>query len=1180
MAKESIVKEQDPKLGTRKFFNEKSEVLELPDLIKIQTDSYKWYITEGLKELFEEISPVQGLSGVLELSIGDFYFDEPKYSEETTKLKDLSYEAALKVQIELKNTETGKVKKQEVFFGDYPIMTDRGTFIINGNERVIVSQLIRSQGVFFTADESLERNYYGAKIIPTRGAWLEFETSKQNIISAKIDRKRKISVTALLRAFGNFKTNDEIYKLFADVNIETERDYIKSTLDKDPSSTPEEAYVEIYKRIRPGDLATPENSKSLIDGMFLDFRKYDLGKVGRYKINKRLNLNVPITKENQILKLSDLVEIIKEIIRLNINQSEADDIDRLDNRRIKPVGELIQFKFRAGLSKTERIIKDKMSISDPATVTPNQLINVRPIVAAINEFFSTSPLSQYMEQKNPVSELAHKRRLSTMGPGGLTKERASLEVRDVHRTHFGRICPIETPEGPNIGLVGALASYTRINDYGFLETPYQKVISLVPNDGKSAVGYLARENFKDKSGKLIIEKGKKITQKDAQALKRLELEEIKIVPRLTKEIVYLDAKDEEEYVIAEFITPTDEEGNFIHELVTAREMGEAKEVPAEKVHFMDISSKQTVGINAALIPFLEHDESKRTLMGANMQKQAVSLVTPETPLVGTGVEENAAQNSSQVVYAEGKGTVTLATADKVEVKYDDDTEKEYYLTKFTRSNDSTCINQRTIVSNGQKVKKGDILIDGTAIDNGELALGRNVLVAFMPFEGANFEDAVIISERLVKDDVFTSIHLDEFDIDVRDTKLGPEIITRDIPNVGEEALRDLDENGIVRIGAEVTPGDILVGKITPKGETELTAEERLLRAIFGEKAREVKDSSLRLSAGIHGKVIAVNIKARDKGDELPAGVLTQVKVTVAQARKVTIGDKMTGRHGNKGVISKVLPIEDMPYLEDGTPIDVILNPLGVGNRMNLGQILETHLGLAAKTLNYKVASPVFNGVKVHQIKEELKKAGFREDGVMPLRNGKSGDRFDQEITVGYSYLMKLDHLVEDKIHARSIGPYALVTQQPLGGKAQRGGQRFGEMEVWALEAYGAAHTLQEILTIKSDDVIGRSKAYESIIKGEEITEPRTPESFNVLVKELEGLGIAVDLTEEEGGKAKEVGAEELIDEKYEEDIKDLGGEKLIIGEEFEGTEGMVDLSEEAGEVDEFQVIEEEEKKED
>jgi len=1173
MAKEATTIWKTP--SGRIAFSEDKEILELSNLIRVQIDSYNWLKTEGLKELFNEVSPIQGLGGDLEFSIIDYYFEEPKYSQSVAKNKNLSYEAALKIQTELKNTLTGKIKKQEVFFGDYPIMTERGTFIINGNERIIVNQLIRSFGVFFTAEHSYERNFYGGKIIPSRGAWLEFETSKQNIITVKIDRKRKIPVTAILRAFGNYKSNEEIAKLFTSVNTNKDRNYIQSTLEKDPSSTPEEAFVEIYKRIRPGDLATPENSKNLITSMFLDYRKYDLGKVGRYKLNKRLNINVPNKLENRTFRIEDFVEILKELIRLNNTQEEADDIDNLSNRRVKSVGELMQSRFRAGLLKTERIIKDRMSVNEPTSVTANQLINVRPVVASMNEFFASSQLSQYMDQTNPLSELSHKRRLSAMGPGGLSRERASMEVRDVHRTHFGRICPIETPEGPNIGLVSALSSHAKVNEYGFLETPYRKVVTSVKNNGKDAVDFIARTDIA-KGEKVIVKKGTKISQTNANSLKTAELTDIPVVPRLTKEVHYLDAHDEERYIIAAFGTPVDEEGNFLGEMAIAREKGEAEETFAERVNYMDISSNQTVSVSTALIPFLEHDDAKRTLMGANMQRQAVPLIIPESPIVGTGVESKVAKDSGQVIHAEGDGEILTATADKVIAKYKNK-EKTYLLEKFMRSNDGTCVNQRVAVKKGDKVKKGDLLIDGTASEKGEIALGKNVLVAFMPFEGANFEDAIVVSQRLQREDVFTSIHLEEYDIDIRDTKLGPEMITRDIPNVGEDALRDLDEDGIIIIGAEITGGDILVGKITPKGETELTAEERLLRAIFGEKARDVKDSSLRLPVGVHGKVIDINVMSRDKGDELAAGVIKKVFVTVAQMRKIAVGDKMAGRHGNKGVISKILHDSDMPHLEDGTPIDIILNPMGVGSRMNFGQILETHLGLAAKKLNYKVASPVFNGVTIDQIKGELKKAGYSEDGTVELINGKSGETFDQKVTVGYKYFLKLHHLAEDKIHARSTGPYALVTQQPLGGKSQKGGQRFGEMEVWALEAYGAAHTLQEILTIKSDDVIGRSKTYESIIKGEPITEPRTPESFNVLVKELESLGIAVELLEHEGDKEIEIDAEDLVRQKYEDDIKDLGTEKLMVGKVVEeiDRESMVDLSE-AGE-DEIEALSESEK---
>lgn len=1132
----------------RKYFNKVEDVLPLPNLLEIQKRSYDWFVREGIAEIFEELSPIEDFTKQnLELSFKDYYLEEEKHSEKTAKQKIMTYEAPLRVNVELKNKVTGKTQSQEIFLGDLPLMTDRGTFIINGVERVIISQLMRSPGAFFTADWINGRKYFGAKIIPVYGAWLEMETSAQNVIYVKIDRKRKFPVTTLLRAFG-YETDEALLKAFADVNTDKENDYIKATIEKDSSQNRSEAYIETYKRIRPGDLATADNSKSLIDGMFFDHRKYDLSKVGRYKVNQRLGLKLSEEREHRIFQISDLVEVIKEIIRLNNEQGEPDDIDHLGNRRLRTMGELLQQRFRVGMLRTERIIKDRMSTNDPETVVPSQLVNVRPIVASIKEFFASSQLSQFMDQTNPLAELANKRRLSALGPGGLTRERAGFEVRDVHRTHYGRICPIETPEGPNIGLVNALASYTTVNEYGFLEAPYRKVIKEVKNDGKSAIGEIADELVKDGSKK-VVGAGEEITAKVAQALSKVKKDTVKVKPRVSKEVVYLDAIEEEKAIIAEASVSLDEKGYFKDKILPVRKRLEAEEANVSEVDYVDVSSKQSVSISTALIPFLEHDAANRALMGANMQRQAVSLVKPDSPIVGTGVEASVAEASGQIVRAEDNGEIISSTADSVTAKYSGGKEKVYVLDKYIKSNQGTCINQKTVVEKGQKVKKGDLLIDGTATQNGEIALGQNVLVAYMNWQGGNYEDAIIISERLVQTDKYTSIHLEEFPVDVRDTKLGPEVITRDIPNVGEEALRDLDEDGIVRIGAEVTSGDILVGKITAKGETELTAEERLLRAIFGEKARDVKDTSLRLPPRLHGKVIDVRIKSRDKGDELPVGVIKQVFVTVAQMRKIAVGDKMAGRHGNKGVIARILPVEDLPYLEDGTPVDIVLNPLGIVSRLNIGQVLETHLGWAAKALGYKVASPVFDGVKIDKIKEELKKAGLPEDGGIRLRDGRTGALFHQKTTVGYNYILKLLHLVEDKVHARSIGPYAMVTQQPLGGKAQNGGQRFGEMEVWALEAYGAAHTLQEMLTVKSDDVIGRSKVYEATIKGEDIKEPGIPESFNVLTKELQGLCLNVELLQKDSRDRirKEVDAEEVIETEYAEDIEELKDAEIVEG---------------------------------
>ncbi len=1126
MAKNQLKFASESKLG-RKYLNPSPDVLQLPNLTEIQTDSFKWFLREGLAELFEEVSPIDDYTGKLvSISFKDYWLGDAKYSEKLSKEKKVTYEAPLKANVEITIKETGKKRVQEVFLGDMPIMTDRGTFIINGVERVVVSQLVRSPGVYFTSEEANVGTLFGAKVIPGRGAWLEIETAAQDGIYAKIDRKRKIPITTLLRAFG-YGTDEEIKALFHDVNTNKERDFIANTLEKDPASNQGEAFVEVYKRIRPGDLATVENARSFVEGLFFDVKKYDLSRVGRYKMNKRLNTDIKNTRENRAFRREDLVAIVKEIITLNNNGGVADDIDHMGNRRVRTVGELIQQKFRIGLARTERNIKDRMSIYDLETVTASQLINVRPIVAAVREFFASSQLSQFMDQTNPLTELAHKRRLSSLGPGGLSRERAGFEVRDVHKTHYGRICPIETPEGPNIGLVNAMASFAKINSYGFIETPYRKV-------------------EKDKNGK----------------------------PRATNEVDYLAADDEEKCIIAQAKTLVDEKGYFLEKTAIARRNGEADEVKVEEIDYIDVATEQPYSISTSLIPFVEHDDARRALMGANMQRQAVSVIKPQAPIVGTGNEAKVAEDSGQVALARAAGEVLSATADSIKVKYSDGKEEIILLDKFAQTNSDTCINQRPAVSKGDKFKKGDLLVDGAAIEGGELALGQNVLVGFMCWGGNNFEDAIILSERLVKDDRYTSIHLEEFHIDVRDTKLGPEVITRDIPNVGEDALRDLDEEGVVSTGAEVVAGDILVGKITPKGETELTAEERLLRAIFGEKARDVKDSSLRVPPGVHGKVVNIGVKSRDKGDELPAGVIMQVYVMVAQMRKIAVGDKMAGRHGNKGVIARILPVEDMPYLEDGTPLDVLLNPQGISSRLNFGQVLETHLGWAAQALGIKIASPVFNGVTIDQIKGLLSEAGLPEDGRVQLYDGRTGEPFVERTVVGYKYFLKLLHLVEDKIHARSIGPYAMVTQQPLGGKAQFGGQRFGEMEVWALEAYGAAHTLQEILTIKSDDVIGRSKAYESVIKGEDIKEPRIPESFNVLVKELQGLGLDVDLIQEEkaGGEVT-LEAEQLIEESYEEDIDVLKNSNLMVGDEAEKELPAVDIEDEHS-VDDFEALEE------
>ncbi len=1151
----------------RTFQNQNQEVLALPNLIQNQIDSFAWFTTEGLTELLAAVSPIEDFTGKgLALSFKDFRYEEPKIDEASAKSKNSTYEVPLKATVELVNKETGEIKSQEIFLGDYPWMTERGTFIINGVERVVVSQLVRSPGVFFTADNTGTELLFGAKVIPDRGAWLEFDTSANGVISVKIDRKRKLPVTTLLRAFG-YAEDKEIQNLFKEVDTGDVK-FIDETLEKDATSNLSEALMEVYRRIRPGDLATVENSKSLIEGMFFDPKRYDFSKVGRFKINKRLSLDVPNKIENRIFRREDLVEIIREIVRLNNDdKARPDDIDNLANRRLRSVGELIQQKFRVGLLRMERNVKDRMSVYDRETVTPGQLINVRPIVASVKEFFASSQMSQFMNQTNPLSEIAHKRRVTAMGAGGLSRERAGFEVRDVHRSHYGRLCPIETPEGPNIGLVSNMSSYARVNEYGFLETPYRIVTNEVkPAD---AVGHIARTTIKDAKGELIVKPGDKITDVAAKKLAKLDAPMVPVKAKVTSEVVYLDAYDEGKAVITEAATKIDNDGYFLLPRIAVRRAGEAGEEEGDHVQFMDVSSRQIVSVSTALIPFIEHDDAKRALMAANMQKQAVALVKPQAPIVGTGMERVVARDSAQVIVAAANGTVKSASASEVVVNYEKLGEVRYPLTKFVRSNEGTSINQKVVVEVGQKLKKGDLLADGMSTENGELALGQNVLVAFMSWGGYNFEDAIIISQRLVRDDRFSSIHIETHSVDVRETKLGPEVVTRDIPNVSEDSLKDLDEAGIVRIGAEISAGDILVGKITPKGEQELSSEEKLLRAIFGEKARDVKDTSLRLPNGERGKVVGVKLFSRENGDELQAGVIEQYHVSVALMRKISVGDKMAGRHGNKGVISRVLPVEDMPCMEDGTPVDMILNPLGVGQRMNIGQIFETHLGWAAEALGYNVASPVFDGVTIDQIKDELRQAGLPEDGKAQLYDGRTGVAFQERTTVGYKYMLKLDHMVDDKIHARSTGPYAMVTQQPLGGKAQRGGQRFGEMEVWALEAYGAANTLQEILTIKSDDVVGRSKAYEAIIKNEEIRGPRIPESFNVLVKELQSLGLAVDLIRNETSGETEIDAEDMLADETHKEANELGTDKLIEGDVAVADMPLVDLA--GGQDDQLQV---------
>ena len=1044
----------------RVFFTKSDTALPIPNLIAHQKDSWREFVETGLGEIFAELDPIEDYTGQkLELRFKKYEFQEPKNTEQYAKENNLTFDAPLHANVELTNKVTGEVKEQEIYLGDYPWMTERGTFVINGTERVVVSQLIRSAGVFFTADHANGRNYYGAKLIPGRGAWLEFETATNGVMHVKIDRRRKLPVTTLLRALGYNKTS-EIKSLFEDVDTGDVK-YIDATLEKDPARGTNEALIELYRRLRPGDLATVDNARSMIERMFFDFKRFDYSRVGRYKLNQRLGLEVANTTENRVFQMSDLIAIIREIIRLNNTQEPADDIDALSNRRVKLVGELVARQFRVGMLRMQRNAMDRMSMSDIETVTPGQLINARPVVAAVREFFASSQLSVLLDEVNPLSELSNKRRLSSMGPGGLSRERAGFDVRDAHPTHYGRICSVETPEGANIGLVLNLATYARVNEYGFLETPYLKVV-----DGK-----------------------------------------------VTDEVVYLDASHEVTEVIADAGARTNEDGTFAEERVSARKYLNPEQVDVAEVTYMDAAHKQILGAPASLVPFIEKNRVDRSLTGSNMQKQAVPLLTPQAPTVGTGMEAEVAKNTSQLTLAEADGEIVRADGDVVEVKYKDGV-KTYELIHFAKSNDDRSINQKTCVVRGQKVKKGDILIEGASIADGELALGRDMTVAFMPWQGYNMDDAIVLSERLVKEDGLTSINIKDYTVEVRETKLGPEIVTRDIPNVSEESLRHLDENGIVQIGSEVKVGDVLVGKITPKGEQELSSEERLLRAIFGEKAKDVRDTSQRMNIAGGGKVVGVKIFSRENGHELKAGVLMQIQIFVAQLRKISVGDKLAGRHGNKGVVARILPVEDMPFMEDGTSVDVVLNPLGVPSRMNIGQLFETHLGMAARALGYKVATPPFNGVPNEVIGDELEKAGYARDGKSQLFDGRTGEPFEERTTVGVMHMIKLHHMVSDKIHARSTGPYTMVTQQPLGGKAQNGGQRFGEMEVWALEAYGAATTLQEMLTIKSDDVYGRAKAYESIIKDEVIVGPKLPESFNVLVKELQGLGLRVDLLDE------------------------------------------------------------------
>ena len=1042
----------------RVFFTKQDTTLKLPNLITHQLQSWADFVREGLGEIFAEVNPIKDYTETkLELRFKDYRFEDPKMTEAYARENNVSYDAPLKATVELTNKVTGEIKEQEIYLGDYPWMTANGTFIINGSERVVVNQLIRSAGVFFTSDTAGGRTVYGAKLIPGRGAWLEFETAASGAMYVKIDRRRKIPVTTLLRALG-YATNTAIKDLFKDVDT-GELNYVDATLDKDPSKGANEAMIEVYRRLRPGDLATVDNARGMIERMFFDFKRFDLSRVGRYKVNQRLHVDVPNTTENRVMRLEDLTAIIGEVIRLNNTQEAPDDIDALHNRRVKLVGELVARQFRIGMLRMERNAKDRMSMSDLETVTPAQLINARPVVAAVREFFASSQLSQFMDHTNPLSELAHKRRLSSMGPGGLSRERAGFEVRDVHPTHYGRLCTVETPEGANIGLVLNLASYARINEYGFMEAPYRKV-----TNGK-----------------------------------------------VSNDVVYFDAAQEALEIIAESGNILDDDNTFKEGRVSARVNLKPGEVDVAEVTYIDAVRKQTIGTTAALIPFVEKNRIDRSLTGSNMQKQATPCVLPEAPLVATGIEQMAASDTGRVILAKEAGEVIECDAKHIVVKNKNGKKDEYPLRTFERTNDFSAFYHRPAVTVGDKLKRGGLLADTSSTDNGQIAVGQNALVAFMSWSGANYEDAIIISERLVKDSKFATIHMDELDVAVRDTKLGPEVTTPDIPNVSELKLRNLDENGVIRIGAEVRPGDILVGKVTPKGETQLTPEERLLRSIFGEKAKDVKDTSLRLEAGKRGRVIGVKIFSRENGDQLESGVIKRIHITVAQVRNVSVGDKLAGRHGNKGVISRILPEEDMPYTEDGRPVDVLLTPLGVPSRMNLGQILELHLGMAANTLGYQAIVPPFAGASEDDVKAELKDAGLPEDGKLQLRDGRTGEEFAKKTAVGYMYILKLHHMVEDKIHMRSIGPYSLITQQPLGGKAQIGGQRFGEMEVWALLGYGAAYTLREMLTIKSDDIVGRSAAFDAIVRGESISHPHTPAAFNVLVNQLRGLSLDVNL---------------------------------------------------------------------
>jgi DNA-directed RNA polymerase subunit beta len=1233
----------------RKSYASLPQILEVPNLIQVQTDSFRWFQEKGLRQSLEEISPIEDFTGNrLALSFVDYEFREPHYTEAECRQKDLTYSAPLYVRTQLLVKETGEIKEQDLFFGDIPLMTAKGTFITSGAERVAVSQLLRSPGVYFTLEEDATsgRSLCHAKLIPSRGAWLEFETSNRDVISAKINGKRKIPITTLMRAIG-YSNEEKLLEMFASEDSVPDHQFIKATVEREPGVKDEpEALLDIYRKLRPGDPPNIENARKLIKNLFFDPLRYDLGEVGRYKLNKRLKLEIP--EDTRALTKEDIVEIVRHIIMINNGFDNPDDIDHLGNRRVRTVGELIQNQFRIGLLRLQRVVRERMSIIGADAATPSVLVNIRPVVAAVREFFGGSQLSQFMDQTNPLAELTHKRRLSAMGPGGLSRERAGFEVRDVHFSHYGRICPIETPEGPNIGLIGSLATYGRINQYGFIETPYRRVISEMDNDSKALVGRTTREAVVNAKGTTVAKARTVITDTIAARLAKLPKCQIKVVPFVSDEVSYMTADKEDEYAIAQANARLDEKNQFVDDRIEAR-LGDhyMLETP-DKIEYIDVSPKQIVSVATALIPFLEHNDANRALMGSNMQRQAVPLLRPEAPMVSTGMEIEVAKHSGQVLFAQRAGVVSSVTSSQIVVTTDNSENDVYPLMKFVRTNQGTCINQKPLVSRGERVEAGQVLADSSATEYGELALGQNVTCAFMSWEGYNFEDAIIISNRLVEQDKFASIHIEKHEVEARDTKLGPEEITRDIPNVGEESLRELDDEGIVRVGAEVGPDDILVGKITPKGETELSAEEKLLRAIFGEKAREVKDTSLRVPHGEWGKVINVKVFSRENGDDLPAGVNQWVQVWIAQKRRVSVGDKLAGRHGNKGVISMIAPAEDMPFLPDGTPVDIILNPIGVPSRMNLGQVLETHLGWAAQLLGFRAVTPVFDGAsdaaiedalarawiaqrsgavslepdnehptpKLEIAREWLKKNGYdgekvfsdnnpgaakdaclrlwledmgvksksldkekmaeaidkvkAERNLLPpivgkvvLRDGRTGEPFDQPVTVGNIYMMKLIHLVEDKVHARSTGPYSLITQQPLGGKAQFGGQRFGEMEVWALEAYGAAHNLQEILTIKSDDVTGRAKTYEAIVKNEDILQPGVPESFKVLVKELQSLGLAIEVINEEERASAEEAKEAEGEAEEEAEMPKLEAPEAEAAEEAEAPKAEAEAVEEA-----------------